>query len=1012
MSSPPSGGRSRVARGRDALEGARRLAAWAPLSLALVLTAIRGGAAQERVFRTFGQADGLSAPPVGAIVQDSAGFIWIGAEGGLFRFDGSEIVRWAADDVPRLVMDLAVSPGGRVVFLDSRGRVVEVAGSGVRELSLPWGRVDISRRSGRVIAFDDASGFWMQFGDSVGRAGPGGPLVHGPGSFDGEVPRGLLPALDGVLVLTDGGLWRADESGPPRRVFTLDRAAAEVVAWASEPAPGRVLILVNVGSVERPRVVEVRGGEVRELAAASTLPTGRAIAVVERRGTVWVAMDRFLAAVRPGEKPEILGVDDGYESGGPLLVDREGSLWIGSYVGLHQYPEPDTRIWGERHGIPSRHTRFLARSGSTLWVGTWGGPVMLSRDAGGWNTSVPSWQTRAHICHTPDGRVWTSRTGAVVELQGVSERAWPGPDLGIDGCTPARDGGVWIGYSSLVYIHPQRNVRIEVEPPLPDDQRNPRPALLHDRNDRLWAGAGTAICHAAAARLLMGERGLWSCQDAASPNGVVGMVELDSGRLWAAAGPSGLLEYDGERWSRRHIDDAPAQTVHAVVPSPRGGVWIVGAGMLIRARDTADDRLEVLERLTQWHGLPAESAGHILEEESGDLWLATSRGLIRLPAAVRFSEPVVPPVALVEGRVDHEPIPLDRPLVLPHDRNRLELRFAALQFRHRVGMRHQVRLSPDDPWTESTGDPSFRWVDLPPGTYHVEYRASRDGVEWSTTAAGLTFRVEPPWYATGWFLALVGMVILGVAALIYRARVGYLLGLEQQRTRIAMDLHDQVGSGLASVGILSGLMATDGLGPGERQRTAAEIVGVAEELGHSLSDIVWTLDPQTSSLEELSARLAEHGERLFAGEDVGFEARLPGRWPSTTSSTAVRRSVLLIGLEALHNAARHAGAGRVTLALEPQARGQWALTVHDDGRGLQATDPSPRKGCPGRGLAGMARRAEAIGATLNVASGPARGTTVRLLFHPRGRPTADMRRRIAAKGAKLGRMIMRRRPTA
>ncbi|HSM03976.1 MAG TPA: ATP-binding protein, partial [Longimicrobiales bacterium] len=248
---------------------------------------------------------------------------------------------------------------------------------------------------------------------------------------------------------------------------------------------------------------------------------------------------------------------------------------------------------------------------------------------------------------------------------------------------------------------------------------------------------------------------------------------------------------------------------------------------------------------------------------------------------------------------------------------------------------------------------------------------------------------------------------LGFVALLYRARVGYLVELERQRTRIAMDLHDQVGSGLASVGILSGVIASDGLDAEERLWTAREIADVAEELGHSLSDIVWALDPQTASLEELSARLREHGERLFPDDGIRFEARLPERWPPVTSSMAVRRSVLLIGLEALHNAARHAQARRVTLRIQPRGRGWWDLAVQDDGSGMAPRDGTRRNGGSGRGLASMASRAEAIGARLAIDSKPSRGTTVTLSFHPQEGAVAGVGDRLAESMRSFRRMIMR-----
>jgi signal transduction histidine kinase len=204
-------------------------------------------------------------------------------------------------------------------------------------------------------------------------------------------------------------------------------------------------------------------------------------------------------------------------------------------------------------------------------------------------------------------------------------------------------------------------------------------------------------------------------------------------------------------------------------------------------------------------------------------------------------------------------------------------------------------------------------------------------------------------------------------------------------------------------------MASDGLSAGERTATAREIAEVAEELGHSLSDIVWALDPQTSSLEELGARLAEHGERLFPDEGVRFEASLPQDWPQVTSSVAVRRNLLLIGLEALHNAARHAEARSVTLRIAPLSKGEWEMEVRDDGRGIGSWPRAGRSGSGGRGLPGLARRAEAIGAVLDVRSEAGGGTTIAVRFRPRGERARGLVHSVGTTVRDATRMIMRRR---
>lgn len=947
--------------------------------------------AQDRLYRLLGEEHGLTAPPVWALAQDSTGFLWIGAEGGLYRFDGAEIRRWAPDVVRDAVDGVAVSADGRVAVRDRRGRVFEVTPRGARTLPpVPvLGRPDAFRS----IAWDERDGLWLLEAGAVAYLDPGGAWQVLSGDALGEErPRQLRASEDGGIdIATDGGVWRAVPGARPRKVF------AGQPVLAAQSGPGDRLLLLTAGRESGVHgVVEVVDGRVREMLTPGHAPYGRPVSLAEREGTVWVSFDRFLVAVRPGRRPEVLTEASGVESGGPLLVDREGSLWLGTYAGLLQFPEPETRLWGEREGLRSRHARFLARTGGAIWVSTWAGLSVLTRDAEGWTARPIPWWSRSRLCTDDRGAVWLGANDHLVEVRDTASTRWPGPPMGsMYGCTTARDGGVWIGTATgLWYADPERRAIHPVPSPpglAPDE---PRAAALHDTRDRLWVGTRDAICRAAAARILAGDREAWHCDPLPDLGFLARMAELPSGTIWAARGD--LLAFRNGRWETLPMDELATRTAFGLVPSPRGGVWVTGHGILKRIRETRDGGWEPVERLTPWHGV--QTGGQdLLEEEDGTVWIASSRGVNRVPAAIRFGEPAVPPVALVEVRADDRPVPPGEALRLPHGRNGVELRFAALSYRDPSRLRHQVRLGPNDAWSESVGRPSFRWVGLAPGRYQVEYRASLDGVIWSAEPLRFAFEVRPPWYRTGWFLAiaLAAAAALGWAA--YRARVAYLLGLERQRTRIAMDLHDQVGSGLASVGILSGVLAADATDQREQSRLASDIAAAAEELGTALTDIVWSLDPRPATLEELAARLAEHGERLCPDDLPAFTARFPPRWPASPLDVNVRTNVLLVGLEALHNAARHAGARTIALSLRPDGDGAWQLSVRDDGVGFNlAEDEALRTNVSrtgrgranggrasarrGHGLSGMRRRAREIGARLDVRSEPGHGTVVELWF--------------------------------
>jgi signal transduction histidine kinase len=947
------------------------------LALILLVSAPSILGAQDRLVRRFSNESHL-LPPVVALAQDSVGFLWIGTRAGLFRYDGARFRRWAPDVLPRAVGSIAVSPSGRPVIVDADGRILELTADGARQIAVD------ARRSPdhiHVVAFDAANRLWVITRDGMveWRDAAGEWSGFAPEALGGDTARRLFPGglEGGILVATGDGLWRAAAGQHPQRLLegasivdALTLGNGDVLAVQSSAD------LIRIPASSAPQVVPW----------SARPPPTRAIALAERNGTFWVGTDRYLLALAPDGAMDVLGPEDGVRGGGPLLVDREGSLWHGGFSALSQYPEPDTRTWGERHGLRSDHTRFLGRSGDVLWVTTWQGPTFVRREAGRWITGASAdWSARARLCSDGRGGLFVGAASGVVRLEELSASLAHRPPLGnFHMCSPASHGGIWIASDAgLKHLSADgATLTSAPAPPLPylDSLIH---VVLEDGSGRLWAGSREQICHGPVDIIRLGGDVPWACEPL--PDGTVhlnGMVELPGGWLWASSYATGVLRRAPGGWEPL-ADNAglPAETILNMVPSPRGGVWLVGAGILHRVEGRNDGAgWRVLERLGPWHGLPSARGSDLLEDEDGTLWLATSEGVARVPAGVRAAEPLAPRMALVEARVDGQSVPLSGDFVLSADRNRLELRFAALSFREPGRVRYQVRLSPGEAWAETDGEPFFTWVDLPAGRHQPQVRATLDGQNWSGRPAGLAFRVLPPWYRTAW--AVLGFALLAVVLIysLFRARLAYLLRLERQRTRIAMDLHDEMGSGLASIGILAGVLSDDGRDPDGARRIAQEVAVTAEELGTALSDIVWSLDPHSATLEELAGRVAEHGSRLFA-DDVHFDTEFPAEWPARPLPVPVLRNVLLIGLEALHNAARHAGAKHVVLSLRPEDGG-WLMTLSDDGSGLP---PRRRHSARGRGLRAMRRRASEIGGDISWTSRAGAGTTVRLSFRLSGR---------------------------
>jgi len=779
-----------------------------------------------------------------------------------------------------------------------------------------------------------------------------------------------------VTAVTDGGLWQLTATGGRRKIASMQQVIA-----AAPHADGSLYVSTFIDGVGE--VHHLRDGRRRTVLSVEARP----IALAVRGDVLWASFDLFIAVVPADGVPEILGPDDGFPSGGPLLVDREGSLWLGSYSGLIRFAEPDTVVFTARDGLPSGHTRFLTVTGDTMWVGTWQGLGRFTREGTRWRPDRWTTSGRDRMCADGEERLWlrSHRQGLMRRERDRQVVFGPADVSGWLGCHRRSDGTVWLSMTEGLFLTPAGDGparRVSANPPGTDPEAVFRQAY-EDRAGRLWVAADEVVCHADAESILRrGDDAGWQCQKLSGTRGVSSLVELADGHLWLSTDRTGVWSFTGEEWMQvPGSSSLPSYSLRGLVVSGDGSVWILGHGTVVRVREAHEEQAgwQVVERLTGVHGLPSAAAEHVLEEPDGSVWITTIVGLARVPASARALDLRPPPVELVDITVNGVRLPKQAgDWQLSHD-DLLELRFAALSFRDRNLLRHQYRLTPGAAWTSASGEPEwFRFPGLAPGHYTLQVRASLDGRTWTEQPAEVMFEILPPWYFRTWALLLFAVLAAGLLYTAYRLRVAMLLGLERQRTRIAMDLHDEVGSGLGSIHILAGLTADRVRTDRRLSKMVGDITETAADLSLSLSEIVWSLRSPSQSLEMLIAHLTERAARLFPADSVTtFRLDVPDPIPAVTLSLAVRRNVSLIIVEALHNAARHADAAEVVLGARPDGH-RWMLWVSDNGRGTTETGAETA----GHGRAHMRRRADEIGARITVETTPGGGLTVKVRFDP------------------------------
>jgi signal transduction histidine kinase len=304
----------------------------------------------------------------------------------------------------------------------------------------------------------------------------------------------------------------------------------------------------------------------------------------------------------------------------------------------------------------------------------------------------------------------------------------------------------------------------------------------------------------------------------------------------------------------------------------------------------------------------------------------------------------------------------------------LRIDFVGLGFGPGEHLQYQYRLQGvDRDWSPPTDQRSVIYGRLSSGTYRFQVRAVNNEGSTSPAPASVGFLILPPVWLSWWFLSAAALATCGLAYAAHRYRVRQLLAIERVRTRIASDLHDDIGSSLSQVSILSELV---------RQRLntddprvaqpLGEIAAVSNEMVAALSDIVWAINPRHDRLGDLAARMRRFALDVLAsrGIDLRFNADASAERQRTSSD--FRRQVYLIFKEAVNNAARHAACTEAQVQLHV-FKGRLELSVTDNGRGFEVFATNN-----GNGLTSMQRRAAGLGGRLELRSEPGTGAAVML----------------------------------
>jgi ligand-binding sensor domain-containing protein/signal transduction histidine kinase len=913
----------------------------------------------QYVHRIWQTQQGLAESTVYSVIQTRDGYLWLGTQAGLVRFDGVGFTPvesiYASAPTNIWVRDLVQDQHGAIWIGTNESGIYRLEHGSFTHFSqkdgLPSDSIStvLEGRNGEI---------WAGTSNGLARFADG--KIQAYRESDGlgaNLVRSAFLAADGTLWAGGDGPRISQSNGTRFVARTLTSLPADSgIRAISGSKDGTLWIGTNVG------LVRLKDGQEKLYTTKDGLVDNWILDLFESRdGSLWIGTRAGFSRIRNGEL-ESFRPQDGLSQSTVYSVfeDREGSLWVGTKHGLNQFLDGRGIPYTVNEGLPSNDTGPVLQDRSgTIWIGTLGSG--LTRFDGRRFTTLTTRDGLASnfvnaLAEDADGNLLVGTNHGLNRVKaGHVEPASSSAD--VRSLFRDRSGKIWTGTTrggepvvaqgedagGHIYLSTASGVfTVSGEPLL----QNGVPlrgvsAFYRDPEGGLWMGTlGNGL------RLLEdGKISSFFMRDGLFDSEIYGIAGDNDGRLWMACS-KGIYAV-----SRAELRKFAAGAVKQITSNPY----------------SPTDALRVIE------SKPGVQPAVSLMKD-GRLWFSTIRGIIVLdPHWQRFLPP--PPVVIEDVTVNGEREQPGRIATLAPGRKNIEFTYTGLSLvlPNRITFKYILE-GFDKKWIEAGTRREANYTNLPPGKYH--FRVSACNIDGVCNEAGdvVDFVLAPHYYQQIWFWPLVAALIgasiwAGYKLRIRRLREQFGLILTE-RNRIARELHDTLIQGLS--GITMEMQALAGRIKAPEERSTLE--DIIQDAGTCLRETRRSVAGLRSGNSGLAAAIEQAARQITETKDVKLRLKLENK--STGLAPDVEYNLLRIAQEAVTNSVKHSGARTVEVALDYSAR-TLRLQVKDDGSGFAENG----NGTTGHyGLIGMKERASHIGAALELASAPGRGTTISVVL--------------------------------
>lgn len=464
--------------------------------------------------------------------------------------------------------------------------------------------------------------------------------------------------------------------------------------------------------------------------------------------------------------------------------------------------------------------------------------------------------------------------------------------------------------------------------------------------------------------------------------------KTDTAILWLAS-DKGLIRFDTKTRKYQLYDESSGMAnsfIYGILEDEQHNFWMSTNGGLVYF----DRKANAFQNFTVNEGLQSNefNTGAFHKGASGNFYFGGVKGFNWFRSGSFPSGKTKPSVGITSILVENIPFRKDslflrhKTMRLKYLQNDLVFQVAAFDYTRSKANKIQYLLDGwDDKWI-TTYNKQIRYGKLRPGHYTLIIRAGNNAGEWSDDEK-IAIIINVPFWQRTWFYILCGAALLASVVLITRTvtqrkikdrlrRLEKQQAIEAERNRISKDMHDEIGSGLTRIALMTELMQTQKQLDEKTKEEVSEIAGSTRQLVETMSEIIWALNPQNDRLENLLAYLREQTLHYFEPFNISYQVQFPDRVPDIQLSNEQRRSLFLVTKEALNNALKHSGASYIELAACIEEE-KILFSIKDDGVGFHPA--AARAGA--NGIRNMQQRMNDIHGGIEWISLDGKGTEVR-----------------------------------